>query len=73
MIIMIIHLRWGHVHAGRHVFSIVTGIALTYYPFGNGIFNLFLPIITTYAIMLQIREYAGTLSWVVNFSYLVFW
>eukprot|EP00884_Botryococcus_braunii_P000668 jgi/Botrbrau1/10601/Bobra.0358s0020.1 len=56
---------------GRHIFAIVTGFALTYYPFGNGIFNLFVPILATYVIMLQIPEYAGTLSWLVNFTYLV--
>ena len=58
---------------GRHFFSLVTGILLLYYPFGNGVVHLLLPSILTYLIMLRIREYAATLAWLVNFGYLISW
>ncbi|CAL5220084.1 g2035 [Coccomyxa viridis] len=56
---------------GRHIYATVTGFALLYYPFGNGVFHLFVPTILTYLVMLQFQDYSATLSWLVNFSYLI--
>lgn len=55
------------------MFAIITGFALLFYPFGYGVLHLLVPTILTYLVMLQIREYSATLSWVVNFTYLVAW
>lgn len=51
----------------------MTGFALLYYPFGNGVFHLFVPTILTYLVMLQLQDYSATLSWLVNFTYLIGW
>lgn len=59
--------------AGRHLFAIITGFALLYYPFGNGVFHLLVPSLLTYLVMLQVRENSATLSWVINFAYLIAW
>ena len=59
--------------AGRHIYATVTGFALLYYPFGNGVFHLFVPTILTYLVMLQFQDYSATLSWLVNFTYLIGW
>lgn len=61
------------VDAGRHLFAIITGFALLFYPFGYGVFHLLVPTILTYLVMLQIREYSATLSWIINFTYLIAW
>ena len=59
--------------AGRHLYAIVTGILLIYYPFGNGIFNAFVPTLITYGFMLVARKECGRLAWLVDFSYLIGW
>ncbi len=59
--------------AGRHLYAIVTGILLIYYPFGNGIFNAFVPTLVTYGFMLVARKQCGRLAWLVDFSYLIGW
>jgi lysophospholipid acyltransferase len=59
--------------AGRHIFAIVTGFALLFYPFGYGVLHLLVPSALTYLVMLQIREYSATLSWIINFTYLIAW
>ena len=51
----------------------MTGFALLYYPFGNGVFHLFVPTILTYLVMLQFQDSSATLSWLVNFTYLIGW
>ncbi|BDA41335.1 Lysophospholipid acyltransferase 2 [Coccomyxa sp. Obi] len=56
---------------GRHIYAIITGFALLYYPFGNGVLHLLVPSILTYLVMLQVRENSATLSWVINFAYLI--
>ena len=58
---------------GRHIYATVTGFALLYYPFGNGVFHLFVPTILTYLVMLQFQDSSATLSWLVNFTYLIGW
>jgi len=59
--------------AGRHIYATVTGFALLYYPFGNGVFHLFVPTVLTYFVMLQFQDTSATLSWLVNFTYLIGW
>ena len=59
--------------AGRHVYATLTGFLLLYYPFGNGVFHLFVPSLLTYLAMHQIQEYSATLSWVISFAYLIAW
>ena len=51
----------------------MTGILLIYYPFGNSTFQLMIPAAVTYVAMLRLRLHAATLSWLVTFSYLLFW
>ena len=59
--------------AARHVYSLVTGVALVYFPFGNGIVLAALPSLLTYLAMWRIREYASTLAWLVDFTFLIGW
>ena len=59
--------------AGRHIYAAITGFLLLYYPFGNGVFHLFVPSLLTYLAMHQIQEYSATLSWVISFAYLIAW
>lgn len=59
--------------SGRHLYAIVTGMLLIYYPFGNGIFHAFVPTLITYAFMLVARKQCGRLAWLVDFSYLIGW
>ena len=58
---------------GRHIYATVTGFGLLYYPFGNGVFHLFVPTVLTYFVMLQFQDTSATLSWLVNFTYLIGW
>ncbi|KAK9810978.1 hypothetical protein WJX73_003119 [Symbiochloris irregularis] len=55
----------------RHIYSVTTGLALVYFPFGNGIVLAVLPSLLTYVAMWRIREYASTLAWLVDFTYLI--
>lgn len=64
------HLGWC---AGRHLYAALTGFLLIYYSFGNSTFHLLIPSAVTYLAMLRLRQHAATLSWLVTFSYLLFW
>lgn len=59
--------------AARHLYSFATGVALLYYPFGNGLVLALIPSLLTYLAMWRIREYASTLAWLVDFTYLIAW
>ena len=59
--------------SARHIYSLVTGVALVYFPFGNGVVLAALPCLLTYLAMWRIREYASTLAWLVDFTYLIGW
>jgi lysophospholipid acyltransferase len=61
------------VAAARHVYALVTGFLLIYYPFGNGCFHALVPSLLTYVAMVRIRQHCGTLSWLVTFTYLLIW
>lgn len=55
----------------RNIYSIITGIALIYYPFGGGIIHVFPVAILTYLAMWLAPHRAGTLAWFINFPYLI--
>ena len=59
--------------AGRHLYALLTGFALIYYPFGNGCFHAFISSGATYLIMWRFRDHAATLAWLVDFMYLIGW
>jgi len=59
--------------AGRHLYAVVTGFCLIYYPFGNGCFHALVPSTLTYAIMRYMRPQAASLAWLINFCYLIAW
>ena len=61
------------IRTGRHLYSAVTGFLLIYYPFGNSAFALLFPSAVTYLAMLRLRQHAATLSWLVTFSFLLYW
>lgn len=55
----------------RHVFSLVTGVALIVYPFGSGCMHAFVPAALVYACMRLARSRCGTLAWAIAFPYLI--
>ena len=60
-------------HTGRHLYALVTGAALLYYPFGNGCVHLIAPALAVYAAMLHTRRHCRSAAWVVTFPYLIAW
>lgn len=64
-------LRYVKSPKARHLYSFATGVALLYYPFGNGLVLALIPSLLTYLAMWRIREYASTLAWLVDFTYLI--
>ena len=58
--------------AVRHVYALLTGLVLTYYPFGAGIIHAFPPAIITYMAMLAVPRSCGSIAWVANFAYLIY-
>lgn len=61
------------VPAGRHLYAIVTGFALIYYPFGLGCFHALVPSTLTYLVLRYLRPQAVRLAWLINFTYLIGW
>ena len=59
--------------AGRHLYAIVTGFALIYYPFGAGCFHALVPSTLTYFVLRSFRPQAARLAWLINFTYLIGW
>lgn len=55
----------------RHLFSVLSGFLLLYYPFGNGVFHTVVMSALTYLFMLRFRQHCGTLTWLVVFPYLI--
>lgn len=55
----------------RHAYAIATGLVLLAYPFGSGIANLAVPAVTTYALLVQLPAFAGTLAWCLDFAFLL--
>lgn len=57
--------------AGRHIFALVSGFLLIYYPFGNGCFHALIPSVLAYAAMRRYRARCGTAAWLIAFPYLI--
>lgn len=57
--------------AARHLYAMITGLLLIYYPFGNGCVHGLVTASVTYFFMLRFRKHCGTLTWVVIFPYLI--
>lgn len=55
----------------RHAYAIATGVALLAYPFGSGVANLAVPAVVTYALLVQLPAFAGTLAWCLDFAFLL--
>ncbi len=50
----------------------MTGVVLTYYPFGAGVVHALPPAVLTYLAMLLAPRHCGTLAWFANFPYLIY-
>mmetsp|Transcript_35537 Transcript_35537/g.78847 ORF Transcript_35537/g.78847 Transcript_35537/m.78847 type:complete len:511 (-) Transcript_35537:481-2013(-) len=55
----------------RHLYALVTGVLLVYYPFGDSIIQAFPPAILTYLAILVAPRRCGSLAWFINFPYLI--
>ena len=55
----------------RHAYAIITGLLLLAYPFGSGIANLAVPAVVTFALLVQLPAFAGTLAWCLDFAFLI--
>eukprot|EP00798_Chlamydomonas_sp_ICE-L_P020731 gene20731-27546_t len=55
----------------RHIYAIVTGLALVYYPFGSGVLQAVYPSVLTYLVMVIFPSNCGSLAWLINFPYLI--
>jgi hypothetical protein len=56
----------------RHLYALITGVLLTYYPFGAGVSYALPPIILTYLAMRLFPRSCGTLAWLANFPLLIY-
>lgn len=57
----------------RHIYSVIVGLALLYYPFGASIVHLAPPCIVIYLAMLSVPRHAGTVAWAVAMPCLIYW
>lgn len=64
-------LRWVPTVRGRHIFSLISGFLLIYYPFGNSCLHAVFPSLLVYAGMRCYRRQCGTLAWLIAFPYLI--
>jgi lysophospholipid acyltransferase len=55
----------------RQLYSVLVGFAVLYYPFGSGVVHALFTSFATYFVMWLIPKKCGTLSWLVNFPYLL--
>ncbi len=55
----------------RHIYAIVTGFCLLYYPFGAGVLHLFVSSAVVYGCMLLSPRNCGSLAWVFSMGYLI--
>ena len=63
--------RAAYAHAVRHMYALITGFLLVYYPFGSGVLQAAFPCMLTYLAMLLAPRSAGRIAWAVNFPYLI--
>ena len=57
--------------AGRHLYALVTGVALLYYPFGNQVWLAVFSSLLTYVTMVVAPKLAGRLAWCIAFPFLL--
>lgn len=63
--------RFPRTVTGRHVYAIVTGFLLIYYPFGAGCFHALVTSTVVYLCMILFPTQCGTLAWFFSFPYLI--
>lgn len=56
----------------RHLYALVTGIAVVYYPFGSGIIHVAPMGALAYGAMVLVPRRAGSVAWATVFMYLVY-
>ncbi|KAG2485077.1 hypothetical protein HYH03_016174 [Edaphochlamys debaryana] len=56
----------------RHLYAIITGVLIIYYPFGSGIIHVAPMAVAAYVALLLVPRYAGVLSWCTVFPYLIY-
>lgn len=58
--------------AARHLYALVTGVLIVYYPFGSGIIHALPMAICAYLALLVAPRRAGTIAWCTVFPYLIY-
>ena len=58
--------------AARHLYALLTGVALVYYPFGSSVLHVLPMAAASYAALLLAPRHAGTLAWLTVFPYLIY-
>ena len=58
--------------SARHLYAVITGFLLVYYPFGFGVIHAAAPSALVYLAMLLVPSACGTLSWLISFPYLIY-
>ncbi|GIL46653.1 hypothetical protein Vafri_3591 [Volvox africanus] len=56
----------------RHLYSMVTGVGIIYYPFGSGIIHVFPMAFAAYLALLLAPRRAGAIAWCTVFPYLIY-
>jgi lysophospholipid acyltransferase len=56
---------------GRHIYAIVTGFCLLYFPFGTGMVHFVVSSAVVYCLMLAAPYNCGKMTWIFAFSYLI--
>ncbi|GLC46847.1 hypothetical protein PLESTB_001540800 [Pleodorina starrii] len=56
----------------RHLYALVTGIAVIYYPFGSGIIHVLPMAVAAYLALLLAPRRAGAIGWCTVFPYLIY-
>ncbi len=69
--VSIVFKRFPKTVTGRHVYAIVTGFLLIYYPFGAGCFHALVTSTVVYLFMTLFPAQCGTLAWFFSFPYLI--
>jgi len=58
--------------AVRHIYALITGFLLVYYPFGFGSIHAVVPSTLVYLAMLIMPSSSGLLAWMICFPYLIY-
>ena len=54
----------------RHLYALLSGLLLVYYPFGLGFTQVVVPLTVTYSAMMLVPRYCGIVVWL-NMVYLI--